>query len=35
MPPDLGYRTCLLRRLRPLAELKAAQRAHERLYGER
>lgn len=34
-PPDLEYLTCLLRRLRPLAELKAAQLAHERLYGER
>ena len=34
-PPDLEYLTCLLRRLRPLAELKAAQLAHERLYGQR
>jgi hypothetical protein len=34
-PPDLEYLTCLLRRLRPLAELKAAQIAHERLYGHR
>ena len=34
-PADLEYLTCLLRRLRPLAELKAAQLAHERLYGER
>ncbi len=34
-PPDLDYLTCLLRRLRPLAELKAAQLAHMRLCGER
>lgn len=34
-PPDLEYLTCLLRRLRPLAELKAAQLAHERLYSQR
>ena len=31
--PDLEYLTCLLRRLRPLAELKAARLAHEARYG--
>lgn len=33
--PDLEYLTCLLRRLRPLAELKAARLAHEARYGSR
>lgn len=33
--PDLDYLTCLLRRLRPLAELKAARLAHEASYGGR
>jgi hypothetical protein len=28
-PPDLDYLTCLLRRLRPLAELKLARLQHE------
>jgi hypothetical protein len=31
--PDLEYLTCLLRRLRPLAEMKAARLAHEARYG--
>ena len=31
--PDLDYLTCLLRRLRPLAELKQARLRHEALYG--
>jgi hypothetical protein len=30
--PDLDYLTCLLRRLRPLAELKQARRRHEARY---
>jgi hypothetical protein len=33
--PDLEYLTCLLRRLRPLAELKAARLAHEARYASR
>lgn len=32
--PDLDYLTCLLRRLRPLAELKQARLHHEALYGQ-
>jgi hypothetical protein len=32
-PPDLEYLTCLLRRLRPLAELKLARLHHRELYG--
>jgi hypothetical protein len=32
-PPDLEYLTCLLRRLRPLAELKLARLRHRELYG--
>jgi hypothetical protein len=32
-PPDLEYLTCLLRRLRPLAELKRARLHHRELYG--
>jgi hypothetical protein len=31
--PDLDYLTCLLRRLRPLAELKQARLRHEAQYG--
>jgi hypothetical protein len=31
--PDVEYLTCLLRRLRPLAELKVARLAHEQSYG--
>lgn len=31
--PDLDYLTCLLRRLRPLAELKQARLRHEARYG--
>ncbi|MGH7908476.1 MAG: hypothetical protein ACRENW_01350, partial [Thermodesulfobacteriota bacterium] len=31
--PDLEYLTCLLRRLRPLAELKLARLRHRQLYG--
>lgn len=31
--PDLDYLTCLLRRLRPLAELKAARLRHRKQYG--
>jgi hypothetical protein len=31
-PPDLEYLTCLLRRLRPLAELKSARLRHQRRY---
>jgi hypothetical protein len=31
--PDLEYLTCLLRRLRPLAELKQARIAHQARYG--
>jgi len=31
--PDLDYLTCLLRRLRPLAELKQARLDHQALYG--
>lgn len=31
--PDLDYLTCLLRRLRPLAELKQARLSHEARYG--
>lgn len=31
--PDLDYLTCLLRRLRPLAELKQARLGHQALYG--
>jgi hypothetical protein len=33
--PDVEYLTCLLRRLRPLAELKAARLAHGARYGSR
>ena len=32
-PPDLEYLSCLLRRLRPLAELKLARLHHRELYG--
>jgi len=32
-PPDVEYLTCLLRRLRPLAELKLARLRHRELYG--
>jgi len=32
-PPDLEYLTCLLRRLRPLAELKLARLRHGEQYG--
>jgi hypothetical protein len=32
-PPDLEYLTCLLRRLRPLAELKLARLRHRELCG--
>lgn len=32
-PPDLEYLTCLLRRLRPLAEVKAARIAHQAHYA--
>jgi hypothetical protein len=32
-PPDLDYLTCLLRRLRPLAELKLARLRHRERYG--
>lgn len=32
-PPDLDYLTCLLRRLRPLAELKLARLRHRELHG--
>lgn len=32
--PDLDYLTCLLRRLRPLAELKQARLHHEALYDQ-
>jgi len=32
-PPDPEYLTCLLRRLRPLAELKLARLRHEERYG--
>jgi hypothetical protein len=31
-PPDLDYLTCLLRRLRPLAELKLARLQHQAKY---
>jgi hypothetical protein len=33
-PPDLDYLTCLLRRLRPLAELKLARLRHRELHGK-
>ena len=33
-PPDLDYLTCLLRRLRPLAELKLARLPNRELYGK-
>jgi len=33
-PPDLDYLTCLLRRLRPLAELKLARLRHRERYGK-
>jgi len=33
-PPDLEYLTCLLRRLRPLAELKLARLRHQEQYGQ-
>lgn len=33
-PPDLDYLICLLRRLRPLAELKLARLRHQERYGE-
>jgi hypothetical protein len=33
--PDLEYLICLLRRLRPLAELKLAQLRHQAKYGDR
>lgn len=33
-PPELDYLICLLRRLRPLAELKLARLRHRELYGE-
>lgn len=33
-PPDLDYLTCLLRRLRPLAELKLARLRHQHGYGQ-
>lgn len=33
-PPDLDYLTCLLRRLRPLAELKLARLRHQEQYGK-
>jgi hypothetical protein len=32
--PDLDYLTCLLRRLRPLAEFKLARLRHRELYGK-
>lgn len=32
--PDVDYLTCLLRRLRPLAELKLARLQHRELYGK-
>jgi hypothetical protein len=32
-PPDLEYLTCLLRRLRPLAELKRARLRQRELHG--
>jgi hypothetical protein len=32
-PPDLDYLTCLLRRLRPLAELKLARLRHRERHG--
>jgi hypothetical protein len=33
--PDLEYLTCLLRRLRPLADVKAARLSHQACYGRR
>jgi len=33
-PPDLDYLTCLLRRLRPLAELKLARLRHQEQYPQ-
>jgi hypothetical protein len=32
-PPEIDYLTCLLRRLRPLAELKLARLRHQQQYG--
>jgi hypothetical protein len=32
-PPDIEYLTCLLRRLRPLAEVKIARLLHQRRHG--
>jgi hypothetical protein len=33
-PPDHDYLVCLLRRLRPLAEVKLAEQRHRQHYGE-